>query len=181
MTKTYHVHLRTSDGKHGGPVCGANAINAARPSDACLKGDSHLGDGKRLAHEGKLVTCPKCDRVERTRRNLVHQTVMVKSSTDKPMSAADRKVWDDHEKMVTRRRNTVPRATKLAPVPVRPETLEEAVVRTALAWLAEGIYRGGTRAEGKHMDAVYALRSARTGETPEQIRDTFPSSRTGRS
>jgi hypothetical protein len=49
-------------------------------------------------------------------------------------------------------------------------SVEARVIREALKWLAQGIYRDN----GKLLDAVYALRTARTGETAVQIRASFP-------
>jgi len=62
--------------------------------------------------------------------------------------------------------------TKTKPKPKTITRAEARVLREALAWLAQGIYRHNDRL----LDAVYALRTARTRETADQIRATFPPS-----
>lgn len=59
----------------------------------------------------------------------------------------------------------------LGSIATKQPTAERRVIDAALAWLADGIYRNNS--SGSLLDAVYALRTERTGETPEQIRATF--------
>jgi hypothetical protein len=55
--------------------------------------------------------------------------------------------------------------------PPKPATrAERRVLKAALEWLAQGIYRDN----GVLLTAVYALRTSITGETAKQILESFP-------
>jgi hypothetical protein len=59
---------------------------------------------------------------------------------------------------------------KLKPKPKPATRAERRVLKAALEWLAQGIYRDN----GVLLTAVYSLRTSITGETAKQIMASFP-------